>query len=275
MAGERLGECGGVGDDLLGVGLERRVEHLTEGDGLGGDGVLERAALQAREHGLVDGGGVLGTAQNATTAGPGVLCVVKVMTSTYGIGLGCTPPAIKPAIWAASNMSSAPTSSAISRNGAGSMIAGRRSAGDDQFGLVLVRLGPHLVHVDALVAGGHPVADEVVLQPGEVDRRTVGEVAAVVEAETENRVARLEERLVDAHVRNGAGVRLHVRVVGTEDLTDAVSGEVFELVDDHVAAVVPLAGVTLEYLLVSTEPVAAIVAGEAKFSLAINWMVEF
>ena len=67
MAGERLGECGGVGDDLLGVGLERRVEHLTEGDGLGGDGVLERAALQAREHGLVDGGGMLSTAQDATT----------------------------------------------------------------------------------------------------------------------------------------------------------------------------------------------------------------
>ena len=53
-----------------------------------------------------------------------VLWVVSVTTSAYGTGLGWAPPAISPAMWAASNMNSAPTSSAISRNGAGSMMRG-------------------------------------------------------------------------------------------------------------------------------------------------------
>ena len=51
-----------------------------------------------------------------------VLWVVKVTTSATPTGLGWTPPAMSPAGWAASNMNSAPTSSAISRNGTGSMI---------------------------------------------------------------------------------------------------------------------------------------------------------
>ena len=53
-----------------------------------------------------------------------VLCVVKVTTSAYGTGLGCAPPAMSPAMWAASNRKRAPTSSQISRIGAGSMIRG-------------------------------------------------------------------------------------------------------------------------------------------------------
>ena len=54
-----------------------------------------------------------------------VLWVVKVMMSApWSIGLGCWPPAMSPAMWAASNMNSAPTSSAMARNGAGSMIRG-------------------------------------------------------------------------------------------------------------------------------------------------------
>ena len=53
-----------------------------------------------------------------------VLWVVKVTTSDRGTGLGWTPPAISPAMWAASKMSSAPTSSAMARSGSGSMIRG-------------------------------------------------------------------------------------------------------------------------------------------------------
>ena len=45
-----------------------------------------------------------------------VLCVVVVVTSAYGIGLGCAPPATRPAICAISTISNAPTSSQISLN---------------------------------------------------------------------------------------------------------------------------------------------------------------
>ena len=51
--------------------------------------------------------------------------MVKVMMSApWAIGLGCMPPATSPAMWAASNMNSAPTSSAMALNGAGSMMRG-------------------------------------------------------------------------------------------------------------------------------------------------------
>ena len=53
-----------------------------------------------------------------------VLWVVNVTTSAWGTGDGWAPPAIRPAMWAASTMSSAPTSSAIERNAAKSMVRG-------------------------------------------------------------------------------------------------------------------------------------------------------
>ena len=53
-----------------------------------------------------------------------VLWVVNVTMSAYGTGDGCTPPATSPAMWAASKMNSAPTSSQISRSGSGSMMRG-------------------------------------------------------------------------------------------------------------------------------------------------------
>ena len=51
------GEGFGVGDDLLGVGLEGRLEIFAEGHSLGGDDVFKRAALGARENGAVNQGG--------------------------------------------------------------------------------------------------------------------------------------------------------------------------------------------------------------------------
>ena len=92
-----------------------------------------------------------------------VLCVVKVTMSATGTGEGCTPPAMRPAMWAASNMKYAPTSSAMSRNGCGVDDAGvGGGAGHDDLGPVLEGDVAHLVVVDALVGGGDPVGHEVV-----------------------------------------------------------------------------------------------------------------
>jgi hypothetical protein len=107
----------------------------------------------------------------------------------------------------------------------------------------------HLVHVDALVAGLHLVRDEVVEQAAGVDGRAVGEVAAVVEAETEHGVAVVQQRLIHAHVGVGAAVRLHVGVVGTEDALHPFDGQRLDVVDDGVAAVVPLARIALGVLV--------------------------
>ena len=71
----------------------------------------------------------------------------------------------------------------------------------------------------------------------------------MVEAETEHGVAGLEQRLVDAHVGVGARVGLDVGVLGAEQFLGAVDGELLDVVDDRVAAVVPLARVALGVLV--------------------------
>ncbi len=148
-----------------------------------------------------------------------------------------------------SNSSRAPTSSAmlLERFGVEPTRVGRR-AGDDHLRPMLEGQGAHLVHVDAVLGAG-AVGDEVVEQAARVDRRTVGEMPAMVEAESEHRVAWLQERLVHAHVGVGARVRLDVGVVGTEEFLHPVDGELFDVVDDRIAAVVPLAGVSLGVLV--------------------------
>ena len=51
----------------------------------------------------------------------------------------------------------------------------------------------------------------------------VRQVAAVREVHAEDRVARLEQREVDRHVRLRARVRLHVGVLGAEQLPSRAS----------------------------------------------------
>ena len=73
----------------------------------------------------------------------------------------------------------------------------------------------------------------------------MGEMSAVGQIEAEHDVARLQGREVDGRVGLGAGVRLHVDVIGAEDLLGAVSGQVFGHVDELAAAVVAMAGIAL------------------------------
>ena len=179
-----------------------------------------------------------------------VLWVVKVTMSEKGTGLGWAPPAISPAMWAASNSSSAPTESAIlpQRLGVDHPRVGR-GAGDDQLGPVLLGQVRQSLEVDALVALAHAVADEVVQTAAGVDRRTVGEMAALVQAHAEDGVARLEHGQVGGEVGIGARVGLDVGVLGAEELARPPPGEVLGPVDDRVPAVVALARVALRVLV--------------------------
>ncbi len=77
----------------------------------------------------------------------------------------------------------------------------------------------------------------------------MGQVAAVIEPHGEDGRARFEQRLVDGEVGVGAGVRLHVGVVGPEQRRGPVAGQVLHHVDDAVAPVVALARVALGVLV--------------------------
>ena len=82
------------------------------------------------------------------------------------------------------------------------------------------------------------VGGDLVQAARDVDLHAVGEVAAVGEREAHDRVARLQQRVVDGGVGLRAGVRLDVRVLGAEQRLGAVDRELLGDVDPLAAAVV-------------------------------------
>ena len=186
-----------------------------------------------------------------------VLWVVRVTTSATPTGLGWAPPAIRPAGWAASNMKQRAHRVGDLPEGPGVDDAGvGGGAGHDEVRLLALGQVGHLVEVDDLagpsgiVAGrrdavGHEAPD----LRGDRGRRAVGQVAAVVEPHGQDGGARLEEGLVDGQIGVGPGMGLHVGVVGPEEGGGTVPGQVLDLVDDLVAAVVALPGVALGVLV--------------------------
>ena len=84
---------------------------------------------------------------------------------------------------------------------------------------------------------------------GEIDLGAVREMAAVIEAHAEDRVARLDQREVRRGVGLRARVRLHVGVVGAEQFLGAIDGELLGDVDELAAAVVALARIAFGVLV--------------------------
>jgi hypothetical protein len=78
-----------------------------------------------------------------------------------------------------------------------------------------------LVVVDPLVVLAHAVGDDGVQLAGKVERVAMGQVSTVREVHPQDRVAGLQQREVHRHIRLGAGMRLHVRMVGAEQLLRA------------------------------------------------------
>ena len=124
-----------------------------------------------------------------------------------------------------------------------------RAATEDHLGTMLLREREHLVVVDHARLARDPVVDDRVEAPGEVDLETVGEVAAVIEAQRQHRVSRLHQPEIDGHVRLRARVGLDVGVLGPEERLRAVDRELLDLVDDLAASVVALAGIPLGVLV--------------------------
>ncbi len=74
-------------------------------------------------------------------------------------------------------------------------------------------------------------------------------MAAVRKRHAEHRLTGLQERHEDRHVRLCAGVRLHVCMLGAEELTAAIERERFSNVDPFAPAVVALSGISLGVLV--------------------------
>ena len=179
-----------------------------------------------------------------------VLCVVDVTTSQCSTGFGCRPGGDEPgevrhvAPEQRADLVGDPAEHRrVDRAGV------RGAAAEDELRPVLAREREHLLLLHEPRLARDAVVDDRVEAAREVDLEPVGQVAAVVEAQRENGVARLEQAEVDGHVRLRAGVRLDVRVLGAEQGLGAVDRELLDLVDELAAAVVATPGVALRVLV--------------------------
>ena len=114
---------------------------------------------------------------------------------------------------------------------------------------MLLRQAFHLRVVDLTGRGIETVLHRVEELAREIHLRAVRQVSAMIEAHAEDGVARLDEREIGGGIRLRAGMRLHVGVVGAEELLGAVDGELLGDVDEFAAAVVTLPGVALRVLV--------------------------
>ena len=163
--------------------------------------------------------------------------------------MGWTPAATRPAKWAISVIRMAPTSSAIARKAAKSQKRGYAVAPVTiSFGRCSRASAATSSMSIRWVVAVHVVGHEVVVLAGEVDRRAVGQVAALVEGEAHDGVAALQQGVVDGHVGLRPGVRLHVGVLRAEQLLGAVAGQVLGHVHHLAAAVVAASRVALGVL---------------------------
>ncbi|KAF5052325.1 hypothetical protein DSECCO2_409870 [anaerobic digester metagenome] len=125
-----------------------------------------------------------------------------------------------------------------------------RSPADDHCRLHLLRLLLDHTIVEGLSGEVDAVLVDLVHLAAERDRGTVREVPALGERHRHHPVdAALHDREVNSHVGLGARVGLHVRVLGAEELFDAVAGEVLRLVVELAPTVVTLPGIALGVLV--------------------------
>ena len=82
----------------------------------------------------------------------------------------------------------------------------------------------------------------------------MGQVASLVEAQPQHRVAALEQGVEDGHVGLRTGVRLDVDMLGAEELLRAVTRQVLRHVDHLAATVVAASRIALGVLAGEDRP---------------------
>ena len=138
----------------------------------------------------------------------------------------------------------APTLSAIWRMRAKSHRRGYALAPPMiSFGLLALGDGFHLVVVDGLGVSADVIEGGAIELAAEAEPVAVRQMAAVGEIEAKDGIARSENGGVGRGVGLRAGVRLHVDVLGAEDLLGAIAGEILNNVGVFASAIVAAAWV--------------------------------
>ena len=175
-----------------------------------------------------------------------VFWIVVITVSACGNGDGWCPETTSPAKCEMSACSIAPTSRAMAAN-----LAKSNWNGHDEPPAMIMRGDSRRARSQDLAvvedaAGGDRVRDDPVVLAGVVPLEPVRQVAAVGEAERQDRVAPLQERPVDGFVAARAVRRLDVDVLASrEALERALLRELLDLLHDPAGRVVEVPAVVL------------------------------
>jgi hypothetical protein len=231
------------------------AERLALGDlqrhRLAGDDMLERAALLAREHRRVDLLRQLLDAEDHPAARAAQRLVdrrrhhVGVRDGVRVQAGGHQPGEVRHV----DDEQGADLVGDLPEAGEVELARVGRPAGQDDLRAALAGDARHLVHVDPIGLGRDLVGGDVVQPARHVELHAVGQVAAVGQREPHDRLAGLQQRVVDRRVGLGAGVRLHVGVLGPEQRLGPIDGQLLDDVDVLAPAVVAAARVALRVLV--------------------------
>ena len=267
-AAEELGAHGGrIGDNLLLVGDILRLGGLVEGHGLGGDHMLERTALDAREDaGVEDGAHLLDFALRGGES-PRVVEILAhqddaAARSAEGlVGGGSDDVRVLDRVFQETGGDEAGGMGHVDPEDGAHLVGDLAhafvvplagvggGAADDELGLALEGLALHLVIVHAAGFRIQAIGHRLVQDAGGVHGRAVGEVSAHGQVQAHEHVPGTEDGHRDGHVGLGAGVGLDIGIFRIVELAETVDGDLLDLVHHFAAAVVTLAGVALRILV--------------------------
>ena len=176
--------------------------------------------------------------------------MVVVTICACGTGEGCAPPATKSGkVRHVDQVDRAHFVGNLPHAGEVDDARISAAAADDQLRPLALGNLLQLVVIDGLGFFGNAVGNDLVGLAGEVQRMSVRKVTAVREIQSQHGIARLNHRSVRRHVGGRAGVRLHVGMLGAEELFGAIARQILHHVGELASAVVTLTGISLGILV--------------------------
>ena len=234
-------------DDLPLVGLEFLRHRLAQRHRLGGDDVHERAALSAGEDGLVDGfRQTLPAEDHAAPGTPQGFVGGGGDHVGIGDGRGVYPRCHQTGDVChihhqigARLVGDLPAAGEVDDAGIGA------GAHHDQLGVAFQCDFLHGIIVDALGHRIHAVGHDMKILAGNVHRGAVGQMPALGQIHAHHRVSGIQQRKKHRQIGVGAGMGLHIGVLGAEQLHRPLPGDILHHIHILAAAVIPLAGIAL------------------------------
>ncbi len=236
---------------MFGVVFEFRLQRFFEGDGFGCDHVDQRATLLAWEYAAIDAGCQVLLAKNQSGA-RSAQCFMRCGGDDMRVRDWGRMHSGRDEAGKVRHVDDEERADFVGNLAHAGKVEGAgigAAAANDHLGLFALGNLFELVVVDDLGILADAVAGDAVQLAGKIQLVAVGEVAAMRQVEAEDGIAGLNNGHVGGGVGLRAGVRLHVRVLGAEELFGAVARQIFHHVGILAAAVVALAGVALRIFI--------------------------